>query len=81
MRAFSITGQFATKLQTKLDDDRLSSLVFLKAFYKNDAWGCRDAIALPNFARLVNPNTTKGSKLCPLNNTGITGFSDLPTAL
>jgi hypothetical protein len=36
-RAFSITGQFATKLRTKLDDDTLSSLVFLKAFYKNEA--------------------------------------------
>ena len=35
-RAFSITGQFATKLRTKLDDT-LSSLVFLKAFYKNEA--------------------------------------------
>ena len=36
-RAFSITGQFATKLRTKLDDDTLSSLVFLNAFYKNEA--------------------------------------------
>ena len=36
-RAFSITGQFATKLCTKLDDDTLSSLVFFKAFYKNEA--------------------------------------------
>jgi hypothetical protein len=35
-RAFSITGQFATKLRTELDDI-LSSLVFLKAFYKNEA--------------------------------------------
>ena len=35
-RAFSITGQFATKLRTKLDDDTLSSLVFLKAFYRNE---------------------------------------------
>ena len=35
-RAFSITGQFATKLRTKLDDDTLSSLVVLKAFYKNE---------------------------------------------
>ena len=33
-RAFSITGQLATKLQTKLDDDTFSSLVFLQAFYK-----------------------------------------------
>jgi len=36
-RAFSITGQFANKLWTKLDDDTLSSLVFLKAFYNNEA--------------------------------------------
>jgi hypothetical protein len=36
-RAFSITGQFATKRRTKLDDDTLSPLVFLKAFYKNEA--------------------------------------------
>jgi hypothetical protein len=35
--AFSITGQFATKLQAKLDDDTLSSLVFLKTFYENEA--------------------------------------------
>ena len=35
--AFSITGQFATKLRTKLDDDTLNSFVFLKAFYKNEA--------------------------------------------
>ena len=33
-RVFSITGQFATKLHTKLDDDTLSSLVFLKAFIR-----------------------------------------------
>ena len=33
-RVFSITGQFATKLRTKLDDDTLSSLVFLKAFIR-----------------------------------------------
>ena len=35
-RAFLITGQFATKLCTKLDDT-LSSLVLLKTFYKNEA--------------------------------------------
>ena len=34
---YKFTGQFATKLRTKLDDDTLSSLVFLKAFYKNEA--------------------------------------------
>ena len=36
-RTFSIAGQFATKHCTKLDDDTISSLVFLKAFYKNEA--------------------------------------------
>ena len=36
-RACSITGQFANKLRKKIDDDTLSSLVFLKAFYKNEA--------------------------------------------
>ena len=35
-RAFSITGQFGTKLRTKLDDDTLSSPVLLKAFYRNE---------------------------------------------
>ena len=36
-RAFSITGQFATKLRTKLADNTLSSLVFLKASYKKES--------------------------------------------
>ena len=36
-RAFSITGQFSTKLRTELDDDTLCSLIFSKAFYKNEA--------------------------------------------
>ena len=30
-RAFSITGQYATKLRTSLNDETLDSLVFLKA--------------------------------------------------
>ena len=36
-RAFSITGQFATKLRTKLADNTLNSLVFLKASYKKES--------------------------------------------
>ena len=36
-RAFSITGQFATKLRTKLADNTLDSLVFLKASYKKES--------------------------------------------
>ena len=35
----------------------------------------------PDFGRLVNPISTKGSRLCSPNNTGTPGFSDLPTAL
>ena len=36
-RAFSITGQFATKLRTKLADNTLNSLVFLKVSYKKES--------------------------------------------
>ena len=35
----------------------------------------------PDFGRSVNPISTKGGRLCPPNNTGTPGFSDLPTAL
>ena len=38
-------------------------------------------MAPPDFARSVNPISTKGGRLCPPNNTGTPGFSDLPTAL
>ena len=43
--------------------------------------GAGDAIAPPDFGRSVNPISTKGGRLCPPNNTGTPGFSDLPTAL
>ena len=43
--------------------------------------GAGGAMAPPNFGKLVNPISTKGGSLCPLNNTGTPGFSDLPTAL
>ena len=36
---------------------------------------------LEDFGRSVNPISTKGDRLCPPNNTGTPGFSDLPTAL
>ena len=39
------------------------------------------AMAPPDFGRSVNPISTKGGRLCPPNNTGTTGFSDLPMAL
>ena len=43
--------------------------------------GAVGAMAPPNFGRLVNPITTRGvGILCPPNNTGTPGFSDLPTA-
>ena len=35
----------------------------------------------PDFGRSVNLISAKGSKLCPPNNTGTSGFSDLPTVL
>ena len=38
-------------------------------------------MAPSDFGRSVNPNSTKGGRLCPLNDTGTPGFSDLPTAL
>jgi hypothetical protein len=43
--------------------------------------GAGGAMAPPNFGKSVNPISTKGGSLCPLNNTGTPGFSDLPTAL
>ena len=33
------------------------------------------------FGRSVNPISTRGGRLCLLNNTDTSGFSDLPTAL
>ena len=38
-------------------------------------------MAPPDFDRSVNPISTKGVRLCPPNNSGTPGFSDLPTAL
>ena len=43
--------------------------------------GAMGALAPPHFGRSVNPISTKGGILCPLNNTGTPGFSDFPTAL
>ena len=39
------------------------------------------AMAPPYYEGSVNPISTKGGRLCPPNNTGTPGFSDLPTAL
>ena len=38
-------------------------------------------MAPPDFGRSVNPISTKGSRLCPPNNTCNPVFSDLPTVL
>ena len=38
-------------------------------------------MAPPDFDRSVNPISTKGDRLCPPNDTGTHGFSNLPTAL
>ena len=37
-------------------------------------WGCRGAMAPPDFGRLVNPISTKGGRLCPSNSTGTPDF-------
>ena len=39
------------------------------------------AMAPPYFGRSVNHISTEGGRLCPTNNTGTSGFLDLPTAL
>ena len=38
----------------------------------------KGAMAPPYFGRSVNPISTSGGSLCPPNNTGTPGFSDLP---
>ena len=43
--------------------------------------GSGATMAPPDFGRSVNPISTKGDRLCPPNNSGTPGFSDLPTAL
>ena len=44
--------------------------------------GTGGAMAPPDFGRSVYPNSAKGGgQICPPNNTGTPGFSDLPTAL
>ena len=45
------------------------------------ARGAGGAMAPTNFGRSVNPISTRGSRLCPPNDTGNPGFSDLSTAL
>ena len=44
-------------------------------------WGCRGCNGTPRFWQISYPISTKGGRLCPPNNTGTPGFSDLPTAL
>ena len=41
-------------------------------------WGAGNAWASPDFGRSVNPISTRRDILCPPNNTGTPGFSDLP---
>merc|ERR1739844_555359 len=51
-------------------------------------WSAGDAWAPPDFGRSVNPISTRGSRLCPTNNTGTPGpttwryyYPDIPWAL
>ena len=43
--------------------------------------GAGGAMAPPNFGRSVKTISTKGGRLCPPNNTGTPGSSDIATAL
>ena len=43
--------------------------------------GAGGAMAHSDFGRSVNPIRNRGERLCPPNNNGTPGFSDLPTAL
>ena len=43
--------------------------------------GARVAMAPQYFGRSMNPISTRGSRLCPPNNSGTPGFSNLHTAL
>ena len=45
------------------------------------AGGAGGAMAPSDFERSVNPISTKEGRLCPPNNIGNPGFSDLPKAL
>ena len=44
-------------------------------------WGTGGAMAPTDFGRSVNPISTKGGRLCPPNNTGTPGLTDLLTDL
>ena len=46
-----------------------------------DPEGVEGVMATTDFGRSVNPISTKGGRLCPPNNTGTPGFSDLLTDL
>ena len=61
---------------------RLSNLELCYTYIRGVVPGdARGAMALPDFGRSVNPISIKGGRLCLPNNTGISGFSDLPIAL
>ena len=53
----------------------------LKEFRHVIPGGAGDAMEPQDFGRLVNPISIKVGRLCPPNNIGTPGFSDLPKAL
>ena len=55
-----------------------SSVVTVRGVVPGDVGG---AMVPPDLGRLVNPISTRGGRLCPPNNTGTPGFSNLYTAL
>ena len=63
---------------------KLEFTIFRDLYYfkvsESSIQACR-TMAPPDFVRSVNPISTMGGRLCPPNNTGTSGFSDLRTAL
>ena len=60
-RAFSVTGNFVTKLRTNLGDDTIDALVFLKSHYRNVAAKVFNVSKIEqngnNFGKSQVPNT------------------------
>ena len=75
-RAFSITGQFITKLRTQLGDDSIDSLVYLKSHYKKSKKEDRtENVPIPK----LQPDTPKITKSQPETPTAITQPTRLKT--
>ena len=74
-RAFSITGQFVTKLRSTLGDDSIDALVFLKSYYKNKPKDTPEILS-ENEKPKTQPETPKVSKLQSSISTPVAGPSN-----